>query len=88
MAMAERERDHRHAMENKELNISLIGLIFGFIVALVALVAGAVLVYFGHSWAGTIIVGIDLVGLAGLFVLGSRFKRQEIVVDEHFPPEP
>ena len=82
LAMAEREEDHRHSLEHREATRSLIGLIFGFTTAISALIAGAGLVFTGHGLAGTIIVGVDLVALTGVFVYGSRMHREETIHED------
>ena len=66
--MAEREQNHRHAMERNESKLNFTGLIVGAMVAIAALVAGTFVIFLGHEIAGPVIVGVDLVGLAGVFV--------------------
>ena len=77
LAMAERESGHRQAMERSESKLSFTGLIAGATVAIAALAAGTGVIFLGHEIAGTVIVGIDLVGLAGIFVYGSRTYRRD-----------
>ena len=39
------------------------------------ILGGIYLIIQGHDWAGGILIGLDLVGLATVFVLGSSFRR-------------
>ncbi len=72
LTMAEQEASHRRAIERSEFKRSFTGLMVGGLVAIAALGAGSALIFNGSELAGTIIVGVDLVGLAGVFVYGSR----------------
>ena len=74
--LMEMQAVHRTEMERKGFWRSYSGLIAGFIVAMTPLGLGAWLIFDGHDWAGGIVVGVDLVGLAYVFVFGSRnFRR-------------
>ncbi len=54
---------------------SRLGLVFGFIIALVGIVTGAGLAAFGKSGVGLFFGLGSLVGLAGVFVYGTHSRR-------------
>lgn len=76
MIMAEKQQDHRMNLENKaissQLNQSLSGQIFGFILCIMALSASTYLGITGHHWPAGIIGSSTILGLATIFVLGKR----------------
>lgn len=76
MIMAEKQQDHRMAMEKKaissQLNQSLVGQIFGFFLCLFALSLATYLGLNGHEAIGSVIGGTTILGLAGIFVLGKK----------------
>ncbi len=53
------------------------GLLFGFVVALSAIISGAVAVVAGHDAAGATIATGSIVALVSVFVYGSRGQRME-----------
>jgi uncharacterized membrane protein len=72
---------HRRKLESEVVRADIrqawYGLWIGAIVAAAALLGGMGLVVFGHDVAGTTIVGTSLVGLVGVFIYGTRTRRQE-----------
>lgn len=79
--MAEEQQKHRMHLEKYALHSdsrrSWAGLAAGLVVVLAVLGASVWLIAGGHEVSGTIFGGLDLVGLAGTFVYGSRLRRQE-----------
>lgn len=81
IAMAEQQASHRQKLEQIVVKSgtrdSLLGLIFGLIIGL-ATEAGAVLcILNGHQGGGATLGISGLAGLVGVFVYGSRQRRQE-----------
>lgn len=76
VVMAESEKDHRHRMQSRRLELSarrsLIGLISGLVVALSCIILAVWVTYRGYYIAGTIIASIDIVALTAIFVLGAK----------------
>lgn len=83
MALTEGEANHRREMERVELDAlvrdkladrteRMRGQWFGFVLAIVFLVAGGGLVLDGHAWAGGTIATSTLVALVTVFVTGRR----------------
>lgn len=76
VVMAESEKDHRHQMQSRQLELSarrsFIGLISGLIVALSCIILAVWVTYRGYYVAGTIIASIDIVALTAIFVLGAK----------------
>jgi uncharacterized membrane protein len=79
--MAESQSSHRIDMERSWMKSktrdSLLGIVSGFVISLVAILSGAYVVVCGHDWPGTIIGGSGIVGLAAVFVYGTRSSRRE-----------
>ena len=81
IAMAEQQARHRQNLEQIVVKSgtrdSLVGLIFGLVIGL-ATEAGAVLCILNGHQSGGVTLGISgLAGLVGVFVYGSRQRRQE-----------
>lgn len=85
MALTEGEARHRREMERTELDALVRdkeserserkrGQWFGFVLALVFLVAGGGLVLSGHAWAGGTIATSTLATLVVVFVTGRRTR--------------
>ena len=47
------------------------GLVAAFIVVVLIVAAGAGLIYMGHGWAGAAVIGINVAGLAAVFITGG-----------------
>lgn len=79
LAMAERQADHRIQMERRiirgDFTQSYLGLAAGFILSTMVILGGIYLISLGHDWAGGGLIGLNLVGLAGVFVYGSNTRR-------------
>lgn len=79
--MAEKQLDHRMQMEEAVVKgdsmRSYLGLIAGFILSAAIIAGGVFLVVNGHDWAGGLLVGGNIVGLAGVFVYGTHSRRAE-----------
>lgn len=54
-----------------------IGLIFGFILSLLIISLGAYSIIWGNPWVGVAAIGINIAGLAGVFVYGTNARRRE-----------
>lgn len=78
--MAEKQAEHRQEIEklvvSSGVRNSHMGIISAFVLALVILICGVFCILQGHDWAGTVIVGIDIVGLCGVFVYGTKMRNQ------------
>ena len=76
MTLVEKEQQHRHLMDRRELRADFIvymsGSIFGFLLALAVIIVGYKLVQDGHDVAGyaTLLAGAS--GLIGSVVVGAR----------------
>ena len=53
------------------------GLTAGSVLSAMVILGGIFLIYFGHDWAGASLIGINLVGLAGVFVYGTNSRRTQ-----------
>jgi galactitol-specific phosphotransferase system IIC component len=77
--MAERQMEHRILAERKIISgdyiQSYLGIAAGFLLSVMIILGGIYLIIQGHDWAGGILIGLDLVGLATVFVLGSNSRR-------------
>ena len=80
IAMAERQAAHRQEIEKTVVNSgsrnSQMGIISALILAIAVLIGGVVCILMNHDWAGAVIVGIDIVGLCGVFVYGTKIRQQ------------
>ena len=81
LKMTENQTAHRIEIEKivirGDSTRSYLGLIFGFILSMAVISGGIYLVANGHDWAGGVLIGLDLIGLASVFVYGSRSRRAE-----------
>ena len=75
LGMLEGEIIHRQVMDNRESRRQDWGLAFAFIVVVLIVAAGAGLIYLGHGWAGAAVIGINVVGLAAVFITGGIRRR-------------
>jgi len=84
--MAEIEQEHRHAMQkqqqekslelqktavNAQISIDKTGQLYAFIIAMAILVISAILAFLGHEGIASVLVGVDMVGLAAVFITGK-----------------
>ena len=54
---------------------SQLGVVFAFLIGVIALGLGAYLVLENHDVAGTIFAGAGLTSLVGAFIYGTRFRQ-------------
>lgn len=79
--MTEGQSKHRRDLESRNLASdvlnSKLGLILGFVIAIVALGVAAFIAVRGQPWTGGIIGWTAIAGLVATFVYGSRARRKE-----------
>ena len=79
--MAEKQGDHRHGLETRAVNAEIergkLGMISGFLVALLGISIGGVLIYHDKLLTGSIFAGGTLVALVGTFVFGTYQRKSE-----------
>ena len=86
--MAERQTSHRMKMEAKTFEsdhrLAQTGQWIGLAVVLAVLALAGYMAYLGATTAAVAVIGIDVVGLAAIFVYGSLRKRvvHEIHVED------
>jgi len=77
----EAQSTHRQQMERRVINGNVAaqtrGAWLGFFICLAVLALAAYALYLGHGGVATLIVGIDIVGLAGVFVYGRTQQVRE-----------
>lgn len=88
MLMAEREQAHRHSVQEEQLSQSKSlatgylkqdsrGKWMGFTIAMLVLILACVMAVLGHEGLAVVLAGLDLVGLAAVFVVGRVLSRNE-----------
>jgi uncharacterized membrane protein len=81
ISMAERQARHRQELEKVAVKAgardSLLGLIFGLIIGLAAILGGVFIAYSGKEIGGSVLGGGGLVSLVTVFVYGSKQRRLE-----------
>ncbi len=81
ITVMEKQVDHRIAMERTVItgdNIrAYLGIAAGFVFAMTLLVLSAWLIVSGFTVAGTVLGGLNLAGIVGVFIYGTRSRRQE-----------
>jgi len=79
LKVAEAQTAHRIDMESTVIRgdskRSYLGLLAGFVLSTMVIAGGIYLVALGHDWAGAGLVGLNLTGLAAVFVYGSRLRQ-------------
>lgn len=90
LSMAEREQEHRHKMQEKLVDSQILdvkqerserrlGQIFGLVIGVVAILAGAVTIISGESTAESVAGGLlgssGVAGIVSVFVLGRREQQ-------------
>lgn len=82
ISMAESQHGHRQHLEKRVVESNTdnqrLGLIFGFIIAMTAIVGGIYLAATGKSAAGLTAIVAALAALVGVFVYGKYEQRQEL----------
>ena len=81
IAMAENQSEHRQAIEKTVVKTnarnSTLGVIAAFILGVLTIVGGVFLAYNGRELSGAVLGGTGLVGLATVFIYGTRSSRRE-----------
>ena len=54
-----------------------LGIVCAFILSLLIISLGAYSVIWGDAWVGVAVIGINIAGLAGVFVYGTNARRRE-----------
>ena len=79
--MAQSQSEHRQILEKSVINSDIInsklGLIFGFIIGMTGILAGAFIITVGQIVAGTVLSFMSLSSLVGTFVYGSQGRKKE-----------
>lgn len=88
LGMLEGEIVHRQVMDNRESRRQDWGLAPAFVIVILIVAAGAGLIYLGHGWAGAAVIGVNIVGLAAVFISGAPRRRSARTLDEPMPPVP
>ena len=82
LKMAEEQERHRHQIEARVVRSNTFaqtaGVIFGFILALIAIAGGIWLAYFGKSGAGLTTIIAAVAGLVATFIYGKHEQRREL----------
>ena len=80
ITMAENQTAHRLETEKKlvDANIrdSLLGIIFAFLLGISTVIGGVLVALYSHAGAGTLLSGIGITGLAGIFIYGTRAAKK------------
>lgn len=81
IGMAERQAQHRQTIESKVINSdtvnSKMGMVFGFVIALISIIGGVYIILQDKIFPGIAIIMAMLVSLVGTFVYGSHQRRIE-----------
>lgn len=81
--MAEQQSAHRQDLERQairaEIDRAKRGLIWGGVVSLATLFVAGVIAVSGHTLTSAILAGADVATLAGVFVYGTRSRKEERV---------
>ncbi len=81
ITMVEKQAQHRQELEKgvteSDMKNSRLGLHYGLIIGLAAVIGGTACIMTGHQIGGSIVGGTGLTGLVGVFVYGSRQRRKE-----------
>ena len=84
--MAEEQAKHRQELERSVIQSDIrdgrTGLWLGFIIGIIAILAGAYCIVQGHSIAGGVLGGSAVPGLTAVFVYGSRQRTKERTIKQ------
>ena len=86
--LIEKQQEHEHKMEERVISMqetivdsdvkqSFSGLRFGFAAAVLGILCGTLMGAIGLAWLGGAIAGVPLTYLVGVFVYGSKIRRDE-----------
>lgn len=82
LSMAEKQADHRRAMETRNhtqgANRERLGMVLGFVVAMSAIWGGVYLIRSGFQAEGLTSIILALAGLVGVFVYARNVKVKEL----------
>ncbi|NEP14419.1 MAG: DUF2335 domain-containing protein [Symploca sp. SIO2C1] len=89
VAIAEKEQEHRHKMQEKLVDAQLFAQkqarnerrlwqVFAFSLAVVSVISGAIAAMLGQPIAGEVIGSIGVAGLVIIFVLGLREQKNSL----------
>ena len=82
MTMAEKQQEHRMALETKaigeQLSQSKRGQNFGLLIGLTAILGGVSCILLGHEWSGAFLGGGGLTGLVSVFVIGKSKQSKSL----------
>jgi len=80
--MAETQALHRQSLEKatvqQQARNSMLGLIFGFLIGMTAILSGAWVANAGYSWEGLATSFAGLGSLVGVFVYGKKANQDEL----------
>ncbi len=81
LVMAEQQSAHRRNLETKALSSdtfrATLGLIFGFVLALITVAGSIYLIMNNQGYFGVGLFGATLAGIVGTFVYGTKNRRRE-----------
>ena len=81
LTMAENQSAHRIDLANKAASgdsiRSYLGIVSALLISLAIIAASIYLISKGYSWEGVSLIGIDLIGLASVFIYGTRARQSE-----------
>ena len=81
ITMAEQQSAHRHVIEMLTVKAnarnSTLGVVSAFILGIGTIAGCVFLVFSGHEWPGAVLGSAGLIGLASVFIYGTRSSRQE-----------
>lgn len=81
IAMAEKQSEHRQALETRviasDIRLSFLGLIFALILSVGGIASSAYLINQGRELGGGILGGSSMATLAGIFIYGTQQRKRE-----------
>ena len=89
--MAEREQEHRHRKNERELILrgraTFLGQVFGFLIGISGTLGGVFLVFHDKSIGGFSVFFVSLATLAGIYVYGKREQAKNSAQKKPSQPE-
>ncbi len=87
--MEEKDLDAQIEDQKKQRRIESAGLILGFLIGAIAIVAGSIVAVKGYQFAGSVIGGGGIAGLVSTFIMGRQKEKveEEISEDESLPDQ-